>query len=129
RQPADQFGDLGFEHAGEFVEHLRAAHLAVALGGLFGGETLGLDHAVLEDANGRSHRADLVAASGTGDFAGYVAAGKPRHRGGKVDDRTADTAAHHHDQTDACGGYRNEDRERNQEAEARGGIIGAEDLL
>src|SRR6185503_5022207 len=75
------------------------------------------------------HRADLIAAPGGGDFAGYVATGEPRHRGGEVDDRTADAAGHHHDQTGAGGGNRNEDRERNQEAEARGGIVGAEDLL
>ena len=56
-----------FEHAGEFVENLGATHLAVALGGLLGGETFRLDHAVLEHAHRRGHRADLVTAPGTGD--------------------------------------------------------------
>ena len=83
----------------------------------------------MKTCDGRSHRADLVAAPGAGDFTGYVAAGQPRHGGGEVDDRLADAAANHHDQCRAGGGHRDEDRERDQEAEARGGIVGAEDLL
>src|SRR6185295_631333 len=71
---------------------------------------------------GCRHRTDLVAAFGAGDFIGYVAAGKPRHGGGEVDDRLADAAANHRDQHGAGCRYRNENRECDQEAEARGGI-------
>jgi hypothetical protein len=126
---ADELRDLGLERAGEFVEHMRAAHLDVVLRFLFRGQAVRLDHVGPEDPDGRRHRADLVVAVAARNFVGDVAAGQARHRGREVDDRLADTAADHHHEAGAGGRHRGEPQQRNQKAEARGRIGRGEDVL
>ncbi|MHC2666321.1 hypothetical protein ACVINX_007106 [Bradyrhizobium diazoefficiens] len=120
---------LASNAAGELVERLRAAHLAVVLGLLLGGEPVGPDHVVLEHLHGRGHRPDLVGALGAGDLLGNVAFGKPRHPRGQADDGRADAAAHRHDEADAGDQHGDKAEERDGEAGAcrRGGA--RQDLL
>jgi hypothetical protein len=79
RQPADEFADLGLEGAGELVERVGAAHLAVVLGLLLGREPVGPDHVVLEHLTAAAIARSRRSARRPGMLAGNVAVGKPRH--------------------------------------------------
>jgi hypothetical protein len=62
---------------------------------LSGGQAIGLDHVVLEHADGLGHGTHLVATRGTLDLGGEVVVGQAFHGGGHALDR-AGHAEHQH---------------------------------
>ena len=103
RKALRQHRHVGLELARELVEHLRTAHLGVALGLLLGRESACLDRVILEDLKRPRQLSDLVLALCTCDAHREVAIRKPAHGTGHHRQRPRDTVDR--DQGDQAHGH------------------------